>query len=499
MRRLQNDISEAKTSCAFTRGSYAAAVSSSSYSRTFSRWPLFLLALASVHCQAPAPECGTAVGGSGGTAATVTNPITGAGGTAPNTASGGSTSATLGGSSSSSAGTGGSEPSEPRGPTPAANGVNFPFPQNRFSSKCSYPKFRNSDVKAAYEKWKADTVTADGAGGFLRVKRPKEPGLEANSTVSEGIAYGLLIAVYMADQSLFDSLWKYEQKWLGKNQLMDWYIRADGSDRGENGSGAASDADEDMAWALLMADRQWGGKGSLDDSYLNIAKKQITQVYNAEIQDDKLLKPGDGWGGWSTANPSYFAPSYYRAFAKATGNDKWNQVLDTSYDVLAKSLNSANKNMDNGLVPAWCTSEGVPNGGALPNGNPTHYQYDSCRTPFRIGLDFCQNGEPRAQSYVAKTSQFFAGIGAKQIVDGYNLDGTPHPEFSGGQSAAFIGPAAVGAMSNASFSPFLQDAYDSVATLNLLVGGTYYDESWTMISLLMMSGNFLDYTALTPS
>ena len=56
---------------------------------------------------------------------------------------------------------------------------------------------------------------------------------------------------------------------------MDWYIRADGSDRGENGCGAASDADEDMAWALLMADRQWGGKGSLNDSYLNIAKKQI--------------------------------------------------------------------------------------------------------------------------------------------------------------------------------------------------------------------------------
>ena len=115
------------------------------------------------------------------------------------------------------------------------------------------------------------------------------------------------------------------------------------------------------------------------------------------------------------------------------------------------------------------------------------------------GSTFAKTASHARRAYVAKTSQFFAGIGAKQIVDGYNLDGTPRPEFSGGQSAAFIGPAAVGAMSNASFSPFLQDAYDSVATLNLLVGGTYYDESWTMISLLMMSGNFLDYTALTPS
>jgi hypothetical protein len=29
----------------------------------------------------------------------------------------------------------------------------------------------------------------------------------------------------------------------------------------------------------------------------------------------------------------------------------------------------------------------------------------------------------------------------------------------------------------------------------LLVGGTYYDESWTVLSLLMMTANFLDYTS----
>ena len=266
------------------------------------------------------------------------------------------------------------------------------------------------------------------------------------------------------------------------------------------GTGAASDADEDMAWALLMADRQWGGKGSLGDSYLNIAKHQIEQVYNHEIQDDKLLKPGDTWGDWSTVNASYFAPSYYRAFAKASGNDKWNQVLQTSYETLAKALNSANGNADNGLVPAWCTSDGAPNPNVFKDGPaaPTNYQYDSCRTPFRIGLDYCQNGEPRAQAYVAKTSQFFSGVGAKKIVDGYNLDGTPSPQNQSGQSAAFVGPAAVGAMSSANYSPFVQDGYDGVATMNLLVGGDYYDESWTVLSLLMLSGNFLDYTALSP-
>jgi endo-1,4-beta-D-glucanase Y len=418
------------------------------------------------------------------------------------TVGGGGTSAmaggagTLGGAARGASGNGAVVVAEPRGPSPAVPGVNFPFPQNRPSPFCNYPNYRNSDVTAAYARWKADTVTSDGANGQKRVQRPKDPGLEPNSTVSEGIGYGMLLAVYMNDQQLFDQLWKYEQMWVGKNGLMDWYISGNGVDR--LGMGAASDADEDMAWALLMADRQWGGSGSLSDTYLNVAKHEIEQIFDNEIFEYKLLKPGDSWGDATTVNASYFAPAYYRVFAKVSGNDNWNQVLQTSYDTLAKALNATNGNLSNGLVPAWCTSDGVPNPQVFIAA-PTNYQYDSCRTPFRIGFDYCLNGEPRAQSYVAKTSQFFSAIGAKKIVDGYNLDGSPNPQSSSGQSAAFVGPAVVGAMGNASYLGFVQDGYEDVASLNLLVGGDYYDESWTVLSLLMLSGNFLDYTTQAPA
>src|SRR5262249_33811929 len=74
-----------------------------------------------------------------------------------------------------------------RGPTPPRGGTSFPFPQNRESSRCVYPRgYRNEGVQAAYEKWRTDTVTANGASGHLRVQRPNEPGLEQGSTVSEG-------------------------------------------------------------------------------------------------------------------------------------------------------------------------------------------------------------------------------------------------------------------------------------------------------------------------
>jgi endo-1,4-beta-D-glucanase Y len=304
--------------------------------------------------------------------------------------------------------------------------------------------------------------------------------------VSEGIAYGMLLAVYMDDQPLFDGLWKYEQSFLDDNGLMNWEIDATGTQI-LGGGGAATDADEDMAFALVMADRQWGGTGSLNDTYLNYGKTQIDKIWKHEILEGKLVKPGDHWGDWNTVNISYFAPAYYRVFAQVTGNAGWNNVITTCYDTMDNALNDANGNKTNGLVPAWCTSRGVPNNGA-------NYQYDSCRTPFRIAQDYCYFGEPRAKAYVAKTSTFFSQIGAYAIVDGYALNGTPQPARSG-QSAAFVGPAGVGAMSDAAYQSFVDQTYTNVATLNLLVGGTYYELSWTALSLLMMTGNFLDYSA----
>jgi endo-1,4-beta-D-glucanase Y len=385
-----------------------------------------------------------------------------------------------------------------RGPTPAQNGTSFPFPQNRQSSHCTYPTaYRNDDVAAAYAKWKADTVTSSGAGGFLRVQRPNDAGLLPRSTVSEGIGYGMLIAAYMGDQSLFDALWKYEQLWVDKAGLMNWYVLADGSGLGPNGSGGATDADEDMAFALVLADRQWGGQGTLSAPYSQLALKQIQNIWASEIQDAKLPRPGE-WGGWNTVNVSYFAPAYYRVFANLDSGHPWDSVMQTVYDTLSYAVTAANDNQNNGLVPAWCDdshgSPCTPVDMGIPN--DTGYQYDSCRTPFRIGLDWCWNGEPRAQAYVALTSAFFGAIGAASIADTYSIDGGPRPQHPGGHSAAFVGPAGVGAMSSPSHQQFVDDAYTGVASLGYLVGGTYYEDSWTTMSLLMMTANFLDYTSL---
>ena len=100
-----------------------------------------------------------------------------------------------------------------------------------------------SSAKAleAYATFKEVTVTSDGAGDYLRVFKP-DSGSEIGSTVSEGMGYGLLLAVYNDDQAVFDRLWQYTAKYLNGNGLMDWEIRSDGT---VLKTGAASDGDED--------------------------------------------------------------------------------------------------------------------------------------------------------------------------------------------------------------------------------------------------------------
>jgi endo-1,4-beta-D-glucanase Y len=350
-----------------------------------------------------------------------------------------------------------------------------------------------ADAQASYQKWKTDLLTADGAGGFLRVKRPNS-GTQINSSNSEGIAYGMEIAVYMDDQATFDKVWQYEQIHRGGNGLMDWEIGPDG---GVLGSGAATDGDEDMAFALVMADKKWGGQGSLSDTYLNHAKKLIDLIWQHEVDHGRndVLMPGDQFAGGQVINISYFAPAYYRIFGQVTGKTaEWGRTVEATYDVLEATLNASNKNATNGLVPAWSTPAGAPMAPA-GSGHPTHHQLDSCRTPFRLAQDYCWFNEPRALSYLQKISTFYAGIGAANLVDGYNLDGTI---FSGAtlHLAAFVGGAGVGAMAVPSQSKLRDEAYTAIAAWQPLLGGSlYYNESWSMLSLLMMTGRFVDLTA----
>jgi endo-1,4-beta-D-glucanase Y len=226
----------------------------------------------------------------------------------------------------------------------------------------------------------------------------------------------------------------------------------------------------------VMADKQWGG-------YSGDANALLSAILSSEVDSSNNLRPDDS-GSTADANPSYFAPAYYKVFQTYTGQSRWSQVVDKVYTVLNLCANATT-----GLVPDWCN---MTSGQATRS---SRYYYDAARTPFRIAQDACWNNESRAKTYLAKVSAFFNGVGPTNIKDGYNLDGS-----SPGSNAAvmvFEGPAGTSMMpSGSTYASFLMQNYARVSVTSKCGSSSaynYYNGSWGVLTLMFMTGNMTPF------
>jgi endo-1,4-beta-D-glucanase Y len=306
-----------------------------------------------------------------------------------------------------------------------------------------------------------------GAGNGERIQDP----LVSNETTSEGIAYGMLITVYMADQGHFDKLWAYAQAHMSGG-LMSWHIGATGNVIDPH---SASDADEDMAWALVMADKQWPG-----GTYLAAAKTLIGNIKSQDIDSSNNVKDGDF--NASSTHPDYAAPDYYKVFAAVSGDAGWNAVYTAEYAQLAAAQSSA------GLIPD-----------ATSGGGTGTFGFDACRAPWRVGLDYCWSGSTQAQAFLTKMNAYFNMVsnGGAMVA---NIK-IPVPTGGGtGQypSGAITGPAAVGAMVSASNQTLVSNSWNYLYALVSTAANpgnlNYFSSTVGLIGMLSISGNFFDYT-----
>ncbi|MEM6686090.1 MAG: glycosyl hydrolase family 8 [Bacteroidota bacterium] len=335
------------------------------------------------------------------------------------------------------------------------------------------PSNLQADIIAkTYETWKQKYVTADGCpAGAKRILFD-----DMSHTVSEGIGYGMLISAMMKDKATFDAFYAFYNANLDPNGLMNWKIGPNGETAGEN---AATDADEDVAYALLLAHKFIG-----DASYLAEAKKIIALIKKHMVEPGTyVLKAGDAWGGSMTTNPSYFAPGYFKVFAEVTNDDFWNKVSDKCYDILFKSWNATT-----GLVPDWCKADG-----STPADNVSWAKYggkayycDAARTPWRIAADYVWFGDERAATYCKAINGFVENIGISNITDGYNLEGTT---FRTKKTSAFVGCFAAATLV-ADNQEFIDTAYtENINTFN----DSYFNDILRLLTLQMQHGMYVKY------
>jgi hypothetical protein len=180
-------------------------------------------------------------------------------------------------------------------------------------------------VAGFYDQWKAKYLIANCGGQVIRTGGGTGAGNAM--TVSEGHGYGMLITAIMAGhdaraQELFDGLYKVfrAQPSNINRQLMAWAI---GSDcKAIQPANSATDGDLDIAFALLLANRQWGSAGAID--YAGEARKVIAAIGASEMNATTGLPLLGDWArqsalAWAT-RPSDFMLDHFRAFGALTGS-----------------------------------------------------------------------------------------------------------------------------------------------------------------------------------
>jgi len=252
--------------------------------------------------------------------------------------------------------------------------------------------------------------------------------------VSEGIGYGMLLALYSDDQKTFDLIYNASKE-FHLNFCDGWRKPADG---GGTEMGSATDADEDIALALIFADKlQKKGKwGSSTINYANDAQSAVNCVWGS--MREGLLCPGGPNAGWCPGfNVGYFAPAWYRIFKDFSnnGSHNWQQAIDASYSLIKSAKNPG---YSIGMVPDWSQSDGSPGGGGYNTYKEGKAFFkDAIRVLWRIATDAIWFNEQRAKEFLTNSLTFIKSKGGPDAANFYQLDGTLIPatdkwmEFNG--------------------------------------------------------------------
>lgn len=317
------------------------------------------------------------------------------------------------------------------------------------------PAAADRRVLEHYRRWKAYFLRSGdevGGPGRCAVLTPDA----AHPFVAEAQGYGLVITALMAGadpdaHALFDGILRHVLAHPSVNHPDLHAAQQDAGGRDAGGRDSATDGDLDIAYGLLLADRQWGdGHGD----YRALALRRIDAVMESEVHGTtRLTKLGD----WSSgrydeiSRTSDWMPDHFRAFRAATGDPRWDEVLAAQLS-LTGALRTRHAPAT-GLLPDFVvdTTSGDPRpapGQVLESPHDGDYHWNACRDPWRLGADAVTSGDARTRAVARGFSRWAraaTGGDPARIRSGYRLDGTGYGDPG---SPAFFAPFAVAAMTD---------------------------------------------------
>ena len=253
---------------------------------------------------------------------------------------------------------------------------------------------------------------------------------------TEGMSYGLMIAVQFDRTDIFDRLWRWSKKYMQHQEgllkgYFAWSCQTDGT---RNAQGPASDGELYYVTSLIFASNRWGNstginylaeaQNILNCSMQKIGMERVAPLINLEHQ--LITFTPDPFGGRFT-DPSYHIPAFYEVWARWAEDGRsefWRVCARKSREYLHKSIHPVT-----GLNPDYNNYDGTLLGSKRVIGDA--FRFDSWRVPMNIALDYSWACADRKwqQEYGNKIQNFFYSQGIDSFVDQYNVDGTTVTEL----------------------------------------------------------------------
>lgn len=320
--------------------------------------------------------------------------------------------------------------------------------------------------------------------------------INSNDIRTEGMSYGMMIAVQLDKKNEFDRLWKWVNTYMqhkggDRKYYFAWHCRDDGSVIDSN---SASDGEEWFVTSLFFAAARWGdGEGiyNYKAEALNILKamlsktdfsdnpKAITDIFNRKNKMVVFVPSGEAD---DFTDPSYHLPHFYELWSRWADKDNkfWSSAVKASRNYLKKAVNPVT-----GLASDYAKFDGTPL--SIWGGHQNNFQFDAWRVAMNIAIDyewFAKDKWEVTQSN--RILNFFYRQGIGKYGNVYTLDGK---QIGNDHSSGLVAMNAVAAL--ASTNKNKKDFVKELWNTEIPVGKyRYYDGVLYMLGMLQVSGNF---------
>jgi oligosaccharide reducing-end xylanase len=336
--------------------------------------------------------------------------------------------------------------------------------------------------------------------------------LKNHDARTEGLSYGMMVAVQLNKKDAFDRLWRWTQKYMqhqggARDAYFAWSVNPKTGKH--NAEGSASDGELYFITDLLFASNRWGNNTGIN--YYAEARRILDAMWSkngAEGQtnlintEHKLITFVPDKSGYDWTDPSYHLPAFYEIWAEYA-KDGHEQFYKECAIAARAYLHRATHPVT-ALNPDATEFSGAPrNNRWLPNA----FRYDSWRVPMNIAMDYSWFAKDAQwqQDYSLRFQNFLFCRGIDTFEDQFNVDGTlPETILQAGgykklrHSIGLVGTSAAASImgTQAKSWKFVDAVWN--AKLERYSDGyfdPYYDGLLYLFSLMHLSGN---YRIITP-